>query len=78
MSRKAHSQDNRVAEQKRRAKALKNYDAFEGKRDLLRIYETMGIENDYVKSLRRRVASQQVRLVNRGSILIDTHFNACR
>ena len=63
----AHCQDTRELTRRRKRSAQVNADAFMGKRDLLRMYEERGVENDYVRDLRRRVQHKRNELIYRGA-----------
>ena len=62
----SHRRARRELTRRRKASAQVNRDAFQVKRDLLGMYETMGVENDYVRELRKRVQDKRCQLQNRG------------
>jgi len=74
----AHYHNNRRMAKEKFVSTKRNYEAYDGKRSLLQLYETMGIENDYVRDLRRRVRRKQVQLLNRGSDGVAPKFDANR
>jgi hypothetical protein len=63
---RAHNQDSFSLTRKRKESASFCYEAYRGKLCLLREYEGRGIEDEYVRELRRRVKKKEVELRNRG------------
>ena len=72
MSRQGTFQDNNSAVKKQRRSLQANYEAYAVKRAILGMYEELGIENNYVRDLRRRVRQKQVQLENRGHLTRDS------
>jgi len=73
MSRQGAFQDNNSAVKKQRRSLQANIEAYQFKRDLLAMYEKLGVEDgDYLRDLRRRVRQKQVQLENRGYLTPDS------
>ena len=68
MSAKAHQKCTREYQREYRRKLGNAYEAYEGKRALLRMYEEQGIHDEYTGELRKRVAKMKVLLLNRGAL----------
>jgi len=74
MKKYEHRQQNRRVARLKLASTQRNFEAFDTKRTLLQMYETMGVENDYVRDLRRRVRIKQVQLLNRDAEGINPKY----